>query len=250
MDPFDFVDEVSPKRRFNLRMGGVNLIWNIGTLWFLAMAVLALIGFVFIFINPWIGLNPYPPPLHSPLQPPPDGGQPLAPPPTSPSTVLAPSATPEPLGPQPTPTNIVLASPTPTVVVTQDGFRFVLQPGSLVYMDASTFFPDLGCNTFRVAGQVFDINGATIVSQAVKLTGTLSGNPVNLPPDFTKINTAYGNGAYYDFELANRPVASVASLEIMLLSQDGTQISEAILFNTFDDCTKNLIMINFVEAAQ
>ena len=249
MDAFDFVDEDSPKRRFSLRLGFAGLVWNLGTLWFLAMTVLALLAFAAIFINPWIGLNPYPPPLHSPLLPPPDGGAGLSPSPlpTLFGTVLAPTETPEPLGPLPTPTFIVLASPTPTVVVTQNGFRFVMQPGSLVYMDASTFFPDKGCNYLGVAGQVFDINGATIVSQAVQLTGTLSGNPVNMLR-FTQINTAFGTGAYYEFPLTNRPVASTASLEVKLLSQDSTPISEPILFNTFDDCSKNLIMINFVEA--
>jgi hypothetical protein len=54
----------------------------------------------------------------------------------------------------------------------------------------------------------------------------------------------YGRSGY-EFKLADAPIASKGVLWLQLLSQAGIPLSDKIYFDTYNDCNKNLIIIDF-----
>ena len=54
----------------------------------------------------------------------------------------------------------------------------------------------------------------------------------------------YGRGGY-EFTLADHPIASKQSAWVQLLDQSNLPLSPKVYFNTYEDCSKNLIIVNF-----
>ncbi len=106
------------------------------------------------------------------------------------------------------------------------------------------FHPDAGCNWMGVAGQVFDLSGAPVSGQQVRVGGSLLGAPIELL-SLTGVTTAYGNNGFYEFTLGEKPVNSTGTLWVQLLDQSGLPMSDKIYFDTYDACEKNLIFVNF-----
>ena len=101
-----------------------------------------------------------------------------------------------------------------------------------------------GCEWTAVAGQVFDATGDPVPNLIVHLEGFWNGGPVSAEA-LSGSATQYGP-AGYEFILGNRPLNSTQALWIHLLDGTRKQISGRVYFNTYNDCTKNLILINFV----
>lgn len=246
MENFDYNASPQPARQTSA------LIFNILT-GITLLGVLCFSGaFLTIFINPNSGLNPFPPPtlpaaLNFPTATP--TLRALLPPTWTPVPTEIPTATHTPrptatLPPTDTPFSLVTEPPeTPTP--TSGGMPFVLQSGSPVAI-ANIAYPELGCNWMGIAGQVFDLSGAAVPGQQVQLGGILAGVPVpgGLMITLTGLAPQYGPG-YYEFTLADKPTASKGTLWIQLLDQAGLPMSEKVYFDTYDDCQKNLIIINF-----
>ena len=248
MDELDLDDAFGTKRR---SISGI--IWNILTV-IMLLSVLLVVGvFTLLFINPYTSFNPFPPPtMPAPLEFPtatptlrevlPPTWTPLPtdlPTPTSPPR---PTAT---LPPTPTffslnPTQSASGDATPT-----PSMPFVVQ-GRQAQAIPNIAYPELECNWMGVAGRVFDLRVSPVTGQQVQLGGTLPGAP-NIG-DFnitlTGLAPQYGAG-YYEFKLADKPVESNGTLWLQLLDQAGLPMSEKIYFSTYDDCDKNLIVINF-----
>jgi hypothetical protein len=55
----------------------------------------------------------------------------------------------------------------------------------------------------------------------------------------------YGPGGY-EIVLADAPAQTAESLSIQVFDLQGTALSEPVVFNTYDDCDRNLIVINFL----
>jgi hypothetical protein len=51
--------------------------------------------------------------------------------------------------------------------------------------------------------------------------------------------------AGYEFTVADQPVNSSQAVWVQLLDQSGIPLSNRIYFDTFNDCSRNLILINF-----
>ena len=95
-----------------------------------------------------------------------------------------------------------------------------------------------------VAGRAFDLSRAPIEEGLfVQLRGNLDGEPVEMLGMLGMVNT-YGPGSY-EFELGDTPIASTQMLWVQLLDQAMLPLSEQVYFDTFEDCDKNLILINF-----
>ncbi len=63
----------------------------------------------------------------------------------------------------------------------------------------------------------------------------------------TGTKTAYGAGGY-EFFLNNRPVQTSGEYKVQLRDQNGTTpLSDQIAVDTFADCSKNLLLVNFVQ---
>jgi hypothetical protein len=258
MDSFDYSDEALQPAR-----DSAAVIWNILTVIVLLMTFCVCVVVGWFMINPQNSLNPYPPPTM-----PVEAEMPTATP--TPKSVLPPTWTPAPTDPAtqtPQPTNTPLPTNTQTAVTatieiaTQtpgdilptetpgdgstptDGMPFVLHPGDPVALN-NIGHSELGCNWMGVGGRAFDLTGAPIEQGLlVQLGGTLNGEPVENLGMIGMVST-YGPGGY-EFELGEEPIESIQTLYVQLLDQAMLPLSEQIYFDTFSDCEKNLILINF-----
>lgn len=219
MDEFDFKEDQPKKkpRKFS------SAIWNLGSCIAVLGTLCAGTFIVLIFLNPQSGLNPLPPVTNTPVI---EATQ------TSILPTLAASQTPT-STPEPT------ATPEPIT-------NYAIQEGSPVALDASVFHPELACNFMGVAGQAFGLDDAPISGLRVQVTGTLNGQNVD-KLGLTGAASQYGPGAYYEIQLTDAPVASEGTLQILLFNDAGQTVSAATTFNTFAECTQNLILINFKE---
>jgi hypothetical protein len=141
----------------------------------------------------------------------------------------------------PTSTETNVPAVTPVAVEVPD---FGLQAGSPAWLP-NFARPDLGCNFLGVAGQVFDQNGTAVKMLVVEVGGSLGGNEI-LGLSLTGNAPTYGP-AGYEIQVAGQPVGSRGSIWIRAFDLGGNPLSEKIFFDTFADCDRNLILINFVE---
>lgn len=218
-----------------------------------AFSLLLLVGIVMVIVtvvliarDPFSPLNPYPP--NTPIP-----------------TLFIPSATPTPTDPvvlpgtwtptvTSTPTQTLTPSPTetfastdtgtpgsPTPTVPNTAYNYLLR-ATPSYLAGDIMHPDDGCKLW-VAGQAFDMKGSPVIGITVQMGGSLNRKSVYLL-SLTGTALQYGPGGY-EFELAPEPLASNETVWIQLLNQEMVPISERVFINTFADCEKNLILVNF-----
>jgi hypothetical protein len=240
MDAFDYVDEQKAPPPRNVS----GLMWNIMTGIVLFSALLVGFGTLMIYVNPQAGINPFPPATLPAL----------AVIPTSTPTVrsiLPPTWTPTPTQ-EPSPTSTLKPSSTPLITntpvflpdatITPGGMAFIVQQGNPVAISSAAFRPDQGCNWMGVGGQALDLSGAPVKWLIVQLGGRLDGKVLE-QLTMTGTATQYDRGGF-EFTLSDLPIASENTLWLQLLDQAGLPLSDKIYFETFDDCDKNLIVIN------
>ena len=152
----------------------------------------------------------------------------------------------ETLTPSFTPTKTLTATPakTATPVDTATPMPYTLQVEAPVYIKNFVHI-DAGCDWLGVAGQVFDANGDPVLNLVLVAAGTLNGKAINLTA-VTGIPEAdvYGPGGY-EIQLAGEALASSQDLNIQVFDLQGNALSEAYVFDTYADCTRNLAIINF-----
>lgn len=250
MDVFDFAEE-KPKRELKLNFGG--LLWNLATVLFLVSSLFVGGWFVAVFLSPQSSLNPWAPQPVVTLPPiatlPPVQIEPTATPETPSPVVPTPTETPgvEPTTQLlPTPTDTILITATPTEPSDGDGLAYVVQVGNPIYLASTIYHSDLGCSFLGVGGQAFDIDGSPVQGYAIRLTGNLNGDFIEFLT-LTGAATQYGPGGY-EVQIGDLPADSTNSLQIVLLNQESVPISEPVFFDTFDDCNRNVVLINFVES--
>jgi hypothetical protein len=242
MDPFDYTDvKVRPP------IDVLSLVFNLLTL--LVVLLVCGVGMLIlvVFINPYIALNPFPPPILPALVVLPTATptpQLSLPPTWTPTAVLHPTST---RTPRPTPTKIPTepassAEPSGETPEASVRMQFVLQPGNPVAI-ANIGHPDLGCSWMGIAGQATGLDKSPVKGLLIQLGGALNGKNM-VPVTLTGTASQYGEGGY-EFTLSEKPVASNDSLWVQLLSQEGKPLSERVYFDTFSDCDKALILLNF-----
>lgn len=136
----------------------------------------------------------------------------------------------------PTHTPTFTASPTPEL------FPFILI-GEPETMSSDLLRPSLGCGWLVIAGQVWDLQDAAVKGFALHLFGELEGFLID---QFSVTGSApvYGESGY-EFLLQNLVVNSQNSLFIQLVDENGVPYSLPYALETFNDCQKNLILVNF-----
>ncbi|MBI3160613.1 MAG: hypothetical protein HYZ26_13525 [Chloroflexi bacterium] len=247
MDEFDFKEEPQPRarRRSSGRGGGGglgDLIWNLGTLYFLISSA-CLLGFVaLIFMNPQSPYNPLPPNLQPTravptLIPIPTGAPATA---TSPVVVtFTPTAiTFDPTGTlEPSPTNFSFPNLTPSNTPSGQAPFFAPNAGDPTYIG----HPD-GCNGMYVGGAVFDINGAPTIFRLVRMTGAFGTEDAQ-----SGTNTNYGESGY-EIKISNSPQTTSGQVFLQILDDlTGEPLSDLLILNTFSDCSRNLILVNWTQ---
>ena len=239
-DVFDYYDDEEEKPKTD---PGI-VILNILSIVILVSACCLAFVFLSVFLNPQSGLNPFPPPTLPVLAPtitPSPTLRALLPPTWTPTPPPPPTETPS---PEPTYT-LTPVGAFPTSEGTRDpaeGMPFVMQEGNPQYIP-NIYHPDEGCSWMGVGGQVIGLNGGPVLYLSIKLGGSLNGESIE---QITISGTApqYGQ-AGYEFKLSDQPVDSVQNLYVELLDQADLPLSEKYYFDTFNDCEKNLILINF-----
>lgn len=246
----DFPDSSSEPRPGQRR--GSGLILNIFSGCLVAATVLVGVLFATIFINPRSSYNPFPPPtipilvLTDTPTPTPKGLLPSTWTPTVSPTFTdtpteTPTGTPTPIPPTETVDPDTLPSPD-----LESGASFIVQEGSPEYT-ANDYKPEEGCDWFGVIGQLFDKDGDPVNLISVEAGGSLGETEISQIV-LSGVASGVGEGGY-EIYLGDQPVDSEGEVWIQLLPQtDPTlPLSEKIFFDTFDDCERNLIRINFVE---
>ena len=121
-----------------------------------------------------------------------------------------------------------------------------LQPGSPTWLP-NFIHPEAGCNWLGVAGQVFNLEGNPVTALVVEVGGSLGGAQVQ-SLSLTGVAPAYGPGGY-EVNLGDRVIDSSAALFLQLKDLSGKDLSDRISFDTFADCSRNLVLINFIESS-
>ena len=129
--------------------------------------------------------------------------------------------------------------PTPTKTRTLSPFPYVLQNGRPTYM--ANWSNSAGCKWLGIAGQAFDLNGRAVQGLYVHLEG--GGYNMDGP---TGSKPMYGTGGYELF-LADHVFNSTDTFKVQLRDGAGNQLSDWYAIPTFEDCSKNLVLVNFVQ---
>jgi hypothetical protein len=147
------------------------------------------------------------------------------------------------LTPSLTPTPEYTLAPTRTGTVDPGTWIYKLQTGSPKY--ARNFaHAEVGCEWSGIAGQVFGPGGAPQSDVVVMVTGDANGTRVD-QMGLTGASVAYGQGAF-EVELPDGPVRTYDTIGIQLFDVEGKQLSRFYSFDTYADCTKALVILNFV----
>ena len=145
-----------------------------------------------------------------------------------------------------TDTSLPIIKPTETQVpqLTATPLPFVLQTGTPAYIK-NFAHPSLKCDWLGIAGQVFAEDGTPMINKVVVATGKINGKPIEII-GVTGIPEAdiYGPGGF-ELKIADQVFSSEKALSIQVFDLEGLPISNSIPIDTFSDCEKNLIIINF-----
>lgn len=130
------------------------------------------------------------------------------------------------------------ATPSPTLAL----LPYILI-GEPEYMSSALIRPSLGCDWLVIAGQVWNLQDAPVKGLSLHLFGELDGYAIDRL-SLTGSAPDYGQSGY-EFQLENLTVDSQDTLFIQLFDANGNAISHPYGLETFNDCQKNLILVNF-----
>ncbi|MEW6566637.1 MAG: hypothetical protein AB1449_00430, partial [Chloroflexota bacterium] len=215
-----------------------------------ALVLLATVGvgllMVALYVNPYLPINPYPPP-------------------TLPATLGWPTSTNTPeihlpatwtptvtFTPRPSLTPTVTETPVETPTPEGGEQESTPTPTSYTYeADPQIAMPNgfintLGCSWMGVGGQVFQVVNSTPVPVQglnVHLGGSLAGEVMDL---LTLTGSAQVLGpSGYVFDLAESPIASVNTLWLQLVDTAGLPVSDKAYITTFASCDLNFVLVNW-----
>ena len=167
---------------------------------------------------------------------------------TATSTVEPYTQTPE-ITAAPSHTATATATGTPEPTFTPTAVPYSLQLLNPYYLKNFTH-DDLGCDWLGVAGQIFDNAGQVQKDIVIRAGGEINGTPVIeemvMPLAEPDVDLAYGPGGF-ELTLADSLADTETEVWIQLFSLEGDPLSDKIYLTTYDDCQKNMILLNFVE---
>ncbi len=131
-----------------------------------------------------------------------------------------------------------------TVSAQTERIIYTTQPGTPVGIQN---FPqiEIGCSFLGVGGQVFDHFGSPLTGLVVKVFGSLNGQSILLF-GITGGASDFGPGGFL-LTIAEQPIRSVGTLFLQVMNLAGKELSTPIVFDTYDDCSRNLTVLNIVE---
>jgi hypothetical protein len=245
--------ELKPERK---KINRKSLVWNILTVLVLLGICLLAYYFLTIFKNPNSPLNPFLPattvptltlyqtetltPTIIPLEATWTSTATIQP---LPSRTKAPTWTflPQMITPSITPTPTSMSTePTPTITTTP-----MPVSAKITYMASTDFHPDKKCDWFGVAGKVLGTDGTPLLYQEIQMGGTLDGKAINFLIS-SGLAPAYGQSGF-ELILSDHPIASTQTLWIQLLDTTAKPLTNKIYFDTYTDCTQNMVWVVFTK---
>jgi len=157
---------------------------------------------------------------------------------------IPPAATSAPTGTA-TVTPVVVSAtntPQPALTLAIENAAFTLAGGAPVYT-VNFARPEAGCGWLGLAGQVFDAQAVPLPNLLVVVEGYLGETPVE-GLALTGSCPAYGPGGY-EIVLGSLPVESSKALTVSLFDLEGNLLASRVALDTYADCGKNLILVNF-----
>lgn len=255
MSNYDKFLNEKPKASRSRKKASSDRTWNLLTVVMVVMTLCACGFFFSVLANPQSALNPLRPPTQIPT-PLPATITPLGFGPTwtpTPSEVPSETPTKRPTFtsvPSLTPYKITTATltftPTITVVATRTPRPTGVPYAATVSWDDSTKFdPNTSCSSMFVAGKALDSGNNPKTGLQVKLGGSVPGKTfVPALTTLTGISPIYGPSGF-EFDLKIAPVTSTKGLWVQLFDQSGAPLSDQVPLKTYNDCTKNLILVSF-----
>lgn len=218
-------------------------LWDLLSILILLVTLCMGVYFLMIFIDPMSNMNPLKP--LDPDLPPTFTITPRPLDPTwTPSATIVPTITDTPrwtATPFSSPTLVSLITPsdTPTASATPKApFS-----STVTYVNSTVFYPDQACNWLGVAGTVVDTKNSDITGLRLRLVGTLNGKRVEMVT-VSGIHRQYGVSGF-EFFIGTVPISSNDTLYVQLLDQADIPLSSNVYIDTFNDCSKNLVLIRF-----
>ncbi len=145
------------------------------------------------------------------------------------------------------PTRVRTKTFTPSVTKTSTPATWIYKPQKGAPKYTKNFaHPDLGCNWSGVSGQVFGKNNEPQMDVVAVITGDSNGTPVD-QMGYAGASPAYGPGGF-EMSLPVPPERTYATIDIQLFDLEGHELSKKYSFDTYSECTKNLVVFNFVLA--
>ena len=242
----NFIDqeEIAERQRRRSKKRRNDVVWNSLTAIFVMATVGAVLYFLLLFSNPASAMNPFPPPTLPVLVQLPTSTptQVMLPPTWTPTVTFT-------LTPKPTVDDMTQVLPqgeTPTPYATDPNAEFPFAPKSdPVAMANTVFHTDGTCNWQGIAGQVVDIQGRPVLGLMIHLSGYYNGKRIDQTTLSGGAQEWYGKSGYEFVLSTETPIDSIAQLSVQLTDTAYVAISDKIVFNTYSDCSKNLILINF-----
>jgi hypothetical protein len=142
----------------------------------------------------------------------------------------------------PTATLTITPSATITATATLAPLPFIVR-GEPEYVSNELVRPALDCTWLIIAGQVWDLQDTPITGLTLHLYGDLGETPIDRT-FLTGQAPGYGESGY-EFTLEGLLMDSEDTLWIQLVDTNGLAFSHPYPLETFDDCQKNLILVNF-----
>jgi hypothetical protein len=234
---YSYEETPAPKQSLKLE------IWDMLSIVTLFLTLCMGVYFVAIFIFPQSAFNPLKPSLVDPNAPPTSTPSPIQLPATwtvTPSPFITETPTLVPtytLAPSPTPLSLITPSVTPTPTATPKAAF----SATITYIDSTTMHPDLACKWQGIGGTVVGANNADMFGMVVTLSGFYNGKSKS-EQTVSGIVPAYGRSGF-EFFLGTEPISSKGELYLQLLDQAALPLSDKIYIDTFNDCSKNLILV-------
>lgn len=141
------------------------------------------------------------------------------------------------------PSATLLSLVTPTITQTPTATPKAPFSATITYIASTIIHPEAACNWQGIGGTVVDASNADMLRMTIRLVGRYSGKSKN---DLTvsSIAPAYGKSGY-EFFLGTVPISSKGELYLQLEDQSGLPLSSKIYIDTFNDCSKNLVLVRF-----
>lgn len=220
-------------------------IWDMLSILMLILTLCVGAYYVFLFLTPQSALNPFKASIENPYAPPTPTITPLQLDATwtaSPTLVVSETPTLIPtytLAPSSTPFSLI----TPTETATPTATPEAAFSATVTYIASTIIHPEAGCNWQGIGGTVVDAKNADMLRMTIRLSGSYNGKS-RTELTVSSIAPAYGKSGY-EFVLGTVPITSKGQLYLQLFDQAGIPLSDNIYIDTFNDCSKNLVLVRF-----